>query len=51
MPYRYKSNKILKLIGVLIAVFMLPIILFQVNKSWRLASEKIEEGPLIEAIH
>ncbi|WP_439151533.1 glycosyltransferase family 2 protein [Winogradskyella sp.] len=51
MPYRYKGNKFLMFIGAVLSVFMLPIILFQVNKSWRLATDKIEEGPLIEALH
>jgi GT2 family glycosyltransferase len=51
MPYRFKGNKLLMLLGAVITIFILPIIIFQVNKSWKLATDKIEEGPLIEALH
>ena len=50
MPYRYKGNKMAMFFSAVLAVFISPIILFQVIKSWRLATEKIEEGPLIETL-
>jgi glycosyltransferase involved in cell wall biosynthesis len=50
MPYRFKGNKLLMLVGVVITIFIMPIIIFQVYKAWNLATDKIEEGPLIEAL-
>ncbi|WP_047547841.1 glycosyltransferase family 2 protein [Psychroserpens sp. Hel_I_66] len=49
-PYQFKKNKPLLLIGVIISVFILPLVIFQVYKSWRLASKKINEGPLIQEL-
>ena len=47
-PYQFKKNKPLLLIGVLVTIVLLPIVCYQVFKSWSLASKKIKEGPLIE---
>ncbi len=47
MPYRFKKNKKLLLLGVLISLFLFPIILIQVGLSWRISSKKIKQGPKI----
>lgn len=44
MPYRYKQNSVMTLIGVLISILFLPFVLIQVLRSWRLASIKLKEG-------
>ncbi|WP_019038877.1 glycosyltransferase family 2 protein [Psychroflexus tropicus] len=48
MPYRYKSNSLLMVVGVLISILISPLVLVQVFKSWSLASEKLKEGSKIE---
>jgi glycosyltransferase involved in cell wall biosynthesis len=50
LPYQFKKNKPLLLIGVLVTILMLPIVFYQVFKSWSLASDKIKDGPLIETL-
>jgi glycosyltransferase involved in cell wall biosynthesis len=50
MPYRYKSNSVMMLVGVLISIVISPLVFFQVWKSWSLASTKLKEGPMIEKI-
>lgn len=50
MPYRYKSNKPMMLLGVLLSVLLSPLVLFQVIKSWRLASVKLKEGAKISQL-
>ncbi len=47
IPYKYKKNKKMLLLGTAISVFLLPIILFQVFISWRRASIKLKEGDKI----
>ena len=49
-PYQFKKNKPLLILGVFLTVLILPIVFYQVFKSWRLASKKIKEGPLIETL-
>jgi glycosyltransferase involved in cell wall biosynthesis len=48
LPYRFKKNKKLLLLGILISILLLPLILAQVLLSWQRASKKINEGPLIK---
>lgn len=47
VPYRFKKNKKMLLLGVLISVFLLPVILIQIGSSWRMASHKLAQGALI----
>ena len=47
LPYQFKKNKPLLIIGVLVSILILPLVTYQVLKSWSLASKKIKEGPLI----
>jgi glycosyltransferase involved in cell wall biosynthesis len=48
IPYKFKKNKFLKLLSFLLIPFLLPLILFQVIKSWNLAGEKLNKGPFIQ---
>lgn len=50
IPYRFKKNKFLKMLGGFLTIFLTPIILLQVFKSWRLSTKKIKEGSLIDSL-
>lgn len=50
MPYKFKGNKALKVVGVFFSILIFPLILFQVLKSWMLASVKLKEGSKIEQL-
>lgn len=50
MPYQFKSNKPMMILGVFVSLLLLPLVCFQVFKSWHLASEKLKQGPLIEKL-
>ncbi len=50
IPYRFKKSKILKLISFLFLPFVLPLVLFQVVKSWSLASIKLKQGEMISKL-
>lgn len=50
MPYQFKRNKGMMLLGIFVSLLLLPIVLFQVFKSWRLSSKKLKEGALIERL-
>ncbi|WP_299123521.1 glycosyltransferase family A protein [uncultured Winogradskyella sp.] len=49
-PYQFKKNKPLLVLGALLSVLILPIVCYQVFRSWRLSSKKLKEGPLIERL-
>ena len=48
IPYQFKKSKKGIILGFILTAFIFPIIMMQILKSWRLASIKIKEGPLIE---
>lgn len=48
MPYRFKKNKKMMLVGIIVSVFIFPLILLQVFRSWKLASVKLKQGSLVE---
>lgn len=48
VPYRFKRNKTLKLLSILLFPVLVPLVSYQVCLSWRQASVKIKEGSLIE---
>lgn len=50
VPYKFKKNKHLKLLSVLLMPILLPLIIFQVIKSWNLASTKLNELTKIEKL-
>jgi len=47
IPYRFKKNKKMLLLGIFVSLFLMPIIVIQVFISWRKASKKINQGALI----
>lgn len=49
-PYQFKKNKPLLVLGLLVTVLILPVVFYQVMKSWYLASKKMQQGPLIETL-
>lgn len=51
MPYRFKSNKPMMLLGILVSVFFFPVVLVQVFSSWSLASRKLKAGAQIERLN
>jgi glycosyltransferase involved in cell wall biosynthesis len=44
VPYRYKSNKVLKFLSFIFLPLFLPLVLFQVFKSWKHASKMLSKG-------
>ncbi|TWO34364.1 glycosyltransferase family 2 protein [Seonamhaeicola sediminis] len=50
MPYRFKIHKAMLLLGVFICVLILPLVVFQVYRSWKLSSSKLKQGPLIDML-
>ena len=50
VPYQFKKSKFLKVFSFLTLPFVLPLVCFQVLKSWQLASIKIKEGDKIEML-
>lgn len=50
IPYKYKKNKKMLLLGIFLSVFLIPIILVQVVISWRKSTEKLTSGPLISEL-
>ena len=51
MPYQFKRNSYMMVLGALLSLLLLPIVLWQVNRSWRLASKKLKEGDKIEYLN
>jgi glycosyltransferase involved in cell wall biosynthesis len=50
MPYRYKRNSYMMLLGMLISILISQFVFLQVYKSWSLASKKLQEGAKIEKL-
>ncbi|WP_225035573.1 glycosyltransferase family 2 protein [Winogradskyella sp. SM1960] len=50
MPYRFKGSKLMMMVGAVVSIFILPLVVFQVWKSWRLAGAKLREGALLEKL-
>lgn len=48
IPYRYKKNRKMLLLGVIISLFLFPVVLIQVFISWVLAGKKLKQGALIK---
>ncbi|WP_348810505.1 glycosyltransferase family 2 protein [Flavobacterium maritimum] len=44
VPYQFKSNRALKILSFVLIPFLLPLVCFQVSKSWRLSSFKLKKG-------
>ncbi len=50
LPYRFKGRMIYIFLSFPLALFLAPIILYQINWSWRLASAMLAQGPRIEQL-
>ncbi len=50
VPYKYKGNKKMMIFGYFFTLILFPLVLFQVIKSWNLASIKLKEGAKIEEL-
>ncbi len=48
--YKLKRNKFYLLLASILSVILSPLICYQVYRSWKLASNKINQGPLIETL-
>ena len=48
LPYKLKRNKILSILGAFLAILIAPILIYQILKSWNLATRKLKIGPKIE---
>lgn len=46
IPYKFKKNKFLKMVSFLLLPVLLPLVVFQVWRSWNLAGEKLRIGKL-----
>ena len=47
IPYRYKKNKKMLALGMLISLFLFPFVVLQVFISWKLATKKLRKGAMI----
>lgn len=47
LPYRFKGNRLMMVLGLVLSIFLLPIVLIQVWISWRRSSEKLRQGDKI----
>ncbi|MGR7811992.1 glycosyltransferase family 2 protein [Lacinutrix undariae] len=50
MPYKFKTHKGMLFLGVFVSLLLVPLVIFQVIISWKQASKKIEQGPLIDTL-
>jgi glycosyltransferase involved in cell wall biosynthesis len=50
IPYQFKNNRKMMLIGRIITLLLLPLVLIQVGISWTKASQKLKEGAKIEKL-
>ena len=50
ISYKYKGNAKMMLLGYMLSVLLFPLVLFQVSKSWKLATKKLKEGAKIEKL-
>ncbi len=51
IPYKFKRNKKMLILGLGISIFLFPLIVFQVTRSWQLASVKLKQGALIDELY
>ena len=50
IPYKYKANAKMMLLGYMLSILLFPLVLYQVLKSWKLATKKLKEGSLINKL-
>lgn len=51
IPYKFKGNKFLKGLTFLLIPLLLPLVVYQIMKSWNLATKKMKEGEKISSIN
>jgi glycosyltransferase involved in cell wall biosynthesis len=51
VPYKYKSNKVMLIIGSIIGLFSLPIIFVAIIRSWKIASQRLKQGAIIHSLN
>lgn len=49
-PYRFKKNKLMKWAGLILLPLYLPLVLFQIRKSWVKSGQKLTQGPIIDTL-
>jgi glycosyltransferase involved in cell wall biosynthesis len=49
-PYQFKKNKALLLLGAIITILIMPLVVYQVIKSWQASSKKLKQGPIISQL-
>jgi glycosyltransferase involved in cell wall biosynthesis len=50
IPYQFKKNRMMLILGAMVSILILPLIIFQVLKSWRLSGLKLQQGALVERL-
>lgn len=50
IPYQFKGNKLIMLFGGIVSILIFPLIVYQVFKSWKLASIKLKKGAIIDLL-
>jgi len=50
VPYKFKSHRLYNYLSFPVFIFILPIVFWQVVKSWRVASRMLKEGAKIEKL-
>lgn len=50
LPYQFKKNKPMLVLGVFLSILLLPVVVVQVWRSWRMASVKLRQGVMIERL-
>jgi len=50
VPYRFKKSKMLKLVSLLLIPILLPLIVLTTGRSWRAATRKLRQGPIIPTL-
>jgi GT2 family glycosyltransferase len=50
VPYRFKRNRFIHLIGIILTICFLPFVIFTVVKSWRISTNMLKEGSKIEKL-
>ncbi len=51
VPYRFRKNKFIKRIYLILFIFFWPFLLFSIVKSWRSSTNKIKIGKLISKLY
>lgn len=49
-PYQFKKNRPLLVLGILLSILLLPLVCYQVLRSWYLSTKKLNKGPLIPSL-